>query len=462
MSALSQFFGSGTSFQDGIYQQEVYDSSNTFVVPQTGKYLITAVGAGGSGGAGAFTMQGAYSLTPPNTSNSCGGASGGGAGGFSQSLLTLEAGTVLNITVGAGGSAITHPGVVTSTTALAPSTYAGANGSAGGNTTVTNTGGSVTVNMIANGGGAGLSGQLKTSAGSSTEVIGGLGGTATGGNLFNLTGQQGGNSASVTFNTDGQRVQAGGDGGTVNGIAKKLPTVPRAPDGVRAPLQTVFGGGAYAAAEHTTGVYSVYFPNSFRTVPSSTPYDKSYSSHLNQTNFQIDLGVVDGRFLESYKLSKAPPNYIGTQYVTPLNGFRSPTNATYLYGPTMRHNEVNSLLSGWGSYYQYMQLSSETIHPQLSATSRHGAFVGGIGGHGTFINGVSVVVQGNATTGRTFFGSNISVSYGAGSGGTGGVVCCLGTGDNTTNSKMQFTIQASTTIVPAGGNGFVVIEYMLK
>lgn len=206
MSALSQFFGSGTSFQDGVYCEEVYDSSNTFVVPQTGKYLITAVGAGGSGGAGAFTIQGAYSLTAPTTQNSCGGASGGGAGGFSQSLLTLEAGTVLNLTVGAGGSAITHPGVVTSTTALAPSTYVGANGSAGGNTTVTNTGGSVTVNMIANGGGAGLSGQLRTSAGSTTEVLGGSGGTASGGNLFNLTGQQGGNSASVTFNTDGQRV----------------------------------------------------------------------------------------------------------------------------------------------------------------------------------------------------------------------------------------------------------------
>lgn len=462
MSALSQFFGSGTSFQDGVYCEEVYDSSNTFVVPQTGKYLITAVGAGGSGGAGAFTIQGAYGATAPTTQNSCGGASGGGAGGFSQSLLTLEAGTVLNLTVGAGGSAITHPGVVTSTTVLAPSTYVGADGSAGGNTTVTNTGGSVTVNMIANGGGAGRSGQLKTSVGSTTEVVGGLGGTASGGNLFNLTGQQGGNSASVTFNTAGSRVQGGGDGGTVNGIAKKLPTVPRAPDGVKASLQTTFSDGAYAAAEHKTGVYSVYFPDSFQAVPSSTPYDKSPSYYLNQTNFQIDPGVMNGRFLESYKLSKAPPNYISTQYATPLNGFRSPTNASYLYRPDSRATGIRQMLGGWGNYYQHIQLFSEAVLWPYSATSRHGAFVGGIGGHGTFINGVVVVVPGDNTIGHTLYGTDIRISYGAGSGGTGGVVCCLGTGDNTTNSKMQFTIQASTTIVPAGGNGFVVIEYMLK
>lgn len=95
-------------------------------------------------------------------------------------------------------------------------------------------------------------------------------------------------------------------------------------------------------------------------------------------------------------------------------------------------------------------------------TSRHGAFVGGVGGHGTFINGVGVVVSGTTTLGRIFYATNIMISYGAGSGGTGGVVCCLGTGDNATNSKMQFTIQASTKIVPAGGDGFVVIEYMLK
>ena len=41
MSTMSQFFGGGGG---GIPHQKVYGVSGTFVTPQAGKYLITAIG----------------------------------------------------------------------------------------------------------------------------------------------------------------------------------------------------------------------------------------------------------------------------------------------------------------------------------------------------------------------------------------------------------------------------------
>jgi hypothetical protein len=104
MSALSQFFGSGTSFQDGLFKEVIYETSGVFQVPITGKYLITAIGGGGSGGGGGISFTGNTGAATVNN-NACAGGGGGGAGGMTQSLVTLEAGTLLNITVGAGGQA---------------------------------------------------------------------------------------------------------------------------------------------------------------------------------------------------------------------------------------------------------------------------------------------------------------------------------------------------------------------
>ena len=115
MSSMSQFFGGSSG---GILTARYFLASGTFTAPYTGNYLVTAIGGGGSGGKGAY------------------GGTGGGAGGFCQKVVSLTAADTLTITVGAGGTA---PG--TNNTA----------GNAGGNTTVTATG----VSMTANGGGAG-------------------------------------------------------------------------------------------------------------------------------------------------------------------------------------------------------------------------------------------------------------------------------------------------------------------
>jgi hypothetical protein len=69
-----------------------------------GKYLVTAIGGGGSGGSG---------------TNLC---RGGGAGGLAQSICALKAGDVISFTVGAGGAYVAGAPVP---------------GNAGGTTTVT-------------------------------------------------------------------------------------------------------------------------------------------------------------------------------------------------------------------------------------------------------------------------------------------------------------------------------------
>jgi hypothetical protein len=116
---------------------------------------VTVIGGGGGGGASNNSTAGGSLL------GNCG--AGGGGGGFTYSYLTQQTiGTVVTITVGAGGTAsANNPG--------------GAGGSS-----------SYDGSMTATGGGAGQ-------FGSATIGIGGAGGTGSGGNL-NITGGIGGST----------------------------------------------------------------------------------------------------------------------------------------------------------------------------------------------------------------------------------------------------------------------------
>ena len=143
MSVLSQFLATGGK-GNPLYSELVFITSKTWVTPVKGRYLVTAIGGGGSG---------AYNGTS---------AGSGGAGGLAQSLWDLAAGFSLVLTCGAGGV-----GVSTANT----------NGNAGGTTTVS---GSGLTTLTANGGAAGI----KSYAGSA-------GGTASGGNIMNVTGGSG-------------------------------------------------------------------------------------------------------------------------------------------------------------------------------------------------------------------------------------------------------------------------------
>lgn len=144
MSNLSQFLGSAGK-GNPLYNEFLFVSSKTWVTPVKGKYLVTAIGGGGSGAYSASVFGGS-----------------GGAGGLAQSLWDLPAGFSLVLSIGAGG---------------APTTTMNSNGNSGGTTTVS---GSGLTTLTANGGSAGI----QTSAGSA-------GGTASGGNIMNVTGGTG-------------------------------------------------------------------------------------------------------------------------------------------------------------------------------------------------------------------------------------------------------------------------------
>lgn len=144
MSVISQFMAAGSG-GNPLFQERLFITSTTWTTPVKGQYLITAIGGGGGGG-----------------KNTNGGA--GGAGGLAQSLVKLNAGVTLTITCGAGGiGAIAMPAV----------------GGNGGTTTIS---GSGLTTLTANGGTGGVLDYTSSSA---------AGGSASGGNIMNVTGGSG-------------------------------------------------------------------------------------------------------------------------------------------------------------------------------------------------------------------------------------------------------------------------------
>lgn len=144
MSTLSSFLR--TVKVNPNYNERVFVTSQTFVTPFSGRYLVTAIGPGGSG------------------SGTTGNCSSGGAGGLAQSLWKLPAGFSLVLTMGAPGAKVTSAVV----------------GNDGGTTTVTGTG---LTTLTANGGKGGTADYTVALA---------QGGTASGGNVMNVTGGRGG------------------------------------------------------------------------------------------------------------------------------------------------------------------------------------------------------------------------------------------------------------------------------
>lgn len=145
MSTLSQFMAAGSG-GNPLFQERLFITSTTWTTPVKGQYLITGIGGGGGGG----------------RANSNAGS--GGAGGLAQSLVKLNAGVTLTITCGAGGIAGATVGTV---------------GGNGGTTTIS---GSGLTTLTANGGTGGVLDYTSSSS---------AGGSASGGNIMNVTGGSG-------------------------------------------------------------------------------------------------------------------------------------------------------------------------------------------------------------------------------------------------------------------------------
>lgn len=153
----------GMPLQQGYMRQVLYPLSGYFYVPKTGYYEVFAIGAGGNGG-----------LAMVNTQIGCAG--GGGGGGCSIKTAYLTKGAVLTITVGAGATYQAQSSIGTQT------------GNSGGNTTVTGGG----ISLFAGGGAGGTAGTT-----SGVTYAGGVGGSASGGDL-NFKGGDGGSAIATT------------------------------------------------------------------------------------------------------------------------------------------------------------------------------------------------------------------------------------------------------------------------
>lgn len=160
---------------------QAYRSSTTYSVPYTGTYDVVAIGGGGSGGTGYSRFD---SSNPPMFVTYVNSGAGGGSGGISRWQGTINAGTALTCTVGAGGAAQTASSMA---------------GVAGGSTSVT--GGPVSVSAGGGGGGG------KDGYGG----LGAAGGAGGSGNLY--TGGAGGKTIYCDPGRAGEGVNCSGGAG---------------------------------------------------------------------------------------------------------------------------------------------------------------------------------------------------------------------------------------------------------
>jgi|GEM_PF-915114 len=246
MSTMSEFLGGSGA----VNWQRMILQSGTFTAPFAGKYLIAAIGAGGSGAKAALN----------------GAAIGGAAGGVAMEMAYLTAGQVLTLVVGAGGAAVSGldnaPGI---------------NGNAGGNTTVTGTG----VALTASGGAGGI--QSTATTGTLTAPAGG---TATGGDI----NVKGGSSDSVTLSATG----AACGGGAVGIYGFTPPNAVVTPSGSDYGGGSVLGSAGYSSTFAYPGpVFGSRFGAGARYVGDSNYLDRFLQSGVAPANYMIPY-VLEG------------------------------------------------------------------------------------------------------------------------------------------------------------------------
>ncbi|QWA12373.1 hypothetical protein GTU79_06415 [Sodalis ligni] len=149
-TALANIGSSDGTLKGRLLNIQLFTSSGTYSkTPGTNKALVIVQGAGAAGGYAIACAVGYMS-----------GAAGGGAGGYAESWMTAVPDSA-PVIIGAGG--------------LATASSVGTGGASSFNAAI-----------IANGGAVGALNTSQMLSGSIVQQIGGAGGTATGGNLFNI------------------------------------------------------------------------------------------------------------------------------------------------------------------------------------------------------------------------------------------------------------------------------------
>jgi len=178
MAATSSLYASN----DSILMERIFSASTTWSPPFDCRAYVTVIGAGASGASARNTSD-----------HRAAAASGGGAGGSAKSLLRLDSSVTYTITIGAGG---------TSVTGITGTAYG-----VDGESSIFS--GSDITDMTSTGG---IKGVQAVAAGTVATQAGGVGGSATGGNVWNVTGGAGGSATVSYWETNGVHHAAAGGG----------------------------------------------------------------------------------------------------------------------------------------------------------------------------------------------------------------------------------------------------------
>lgn len=232
--------------------QSTFTISGNFTVPVGVSLLkVTVVGGGGGGGGGATSIQ---TVNIPLCAQS--GSGGGGGAAVFDSYVTVTAGDVIPVQVGAGGLSGAGGAWVSDPTGTTNATYAGSNGGGGGSSSF----GSY---ITCSGGNGGIGGNATTVDNTILpSLVGGTGGAVTiGGGLGTpFDGGKGGNSGVAHATHSGINVATSGeDGESVNGFVGgkgALITLDRdGGAGGGGSSASASGGNASAASGQSGGLY---------------------------------------------------------------------------------------------------------------------------------------------------------------------------------------------------------------
>jgi len=246
---------------------EFYPSSITWTCYYTGWYRLSALGAGGSGGA-------IY-----RSAANFGSATGGGGGAFAEKEVYLIVGDTLTIVVGAGGARTASTVDVT-----------GVNGNDGGETTIHGASGSdicLAINIHAGGGGHGHFAIINGEA-----ITGGVGGTVSGNYDLGFAGGAGGDA----LHTSAYRnASGGGSSGSPYGIGG------RGGHSKRTTAHANTGGGGIAGnhgGDITATATFTHGASSFESAPNNAD-GVSGNAPRNKIGIRTNAGII------------SPPRYGG-------------------------------------------------------------------------------------------------------------------------------------------------------
>ena len=171
---------------ESIFMERIFSVSTTWSPPFDCRAYVTVIGAGASGASARNTSD-----------NRAAAASGGGAGGCGKSLLRLDSSVTYYITIGAGGTSVT--GITGTAFGVDGEKSVFADGSDPvADAIITATGGIKGIQAVA-------ADVVATQAG-------GVGGSATGGNIWNVTGGAGGSATVSWYEVAGIHCAAAGGG----------------------------------------------------------------------------------------------------------------------------------------------------------------------------------------------------------------------------------------------------------